>query len=113
MSVATVERLTAFRGNDLDDLCDAAEEGIKAGGGFGWLKPPPRPVMEFYENDELGGQYDNWWAPNIDCLIKMIRSAGFVRTDTLNWNYPRAAIKAFPDCRCFTAICCRQCVGAA
>jgi len=48
MSVATVERLTAFRGNDLDDLCDAAEEGIKAGGGFGWLKPPPRQVMESY-----------------------------------------------------------------
>jgi len=48
MSTATVERLTAFRGNDLHDLCDAAEEGIKAGGGFGWLKPPPRPVMESY-----------------------------------------------------------------
>ena len=48
MSAATVERLTAFRGNDLHDLCDAAEEGIKAGGGFGWLKPPLRAVMESY-----------------------------------------------------------------
>lgn len=48
MGVATVERLMAFRGNDLHDLCDAAEEGIKAGGGFGWLQPPPRPVMESY-----------------------------------------------------------------
>jgi len=55
----------------------------------------PRPLMEFYENDELGGQYDNWWGPNTDCLIKMIRSAGFVRTKALDCNYPRAAIKAF------------------
>lgn len=48
MSATSVERLTAFRGNDLDEICDAAVEGIKAGGGFGWLKPPPRPVMESY-----------------------------------------------------------------
>jgi ribosomal protein S18 acetylase RimI-like enzyme len=48
MSVASVERLTAFRNNDLQDLCDAADEGIKAGGGFGWLKPPPRVVMESF-----------------------------------------------------------------
>src|SRR5215831_8705683 len=48
MSATTVERLREFRGNDLQDLCDAAEEGIKAGGGFGWLTPPHRPVMESY-----------------------------------------------------------------
>lgn len=48
MPTTLVERLTAFRNNDLQDLCEAAEEGIKAGGGFGWLKPPPRNVMESY-----------------------------------------------------------------
>ncbi len=48
MTDAHVERLTAFGGNDLADLCDAAEEGIKAGGGFGWIDPPPRSVMEAY-----------------------------------------------------------------
>jgi len=48
MSATTVERLREFRGNDLQDLCEAAEEGIKAGGGFGWLTPPHRPVMESY-----------------------------------------------------------------
>ncbi len=46
MATTTVERLREFRGNDLGDLCDAAEAGIEAGGGFGWLTPPPRPVME-------------------------------------------------------------------
>ncbi|MGH6931013.1 MAG: GNAT family N-acetyltransferase [Dongiaceae bacterium] len=48
MSATSVERLTAFRNNDLHDLCDAANEGIKAGGGFGWLKPPPIAVMESF-----------------------------------------------------------------
>ena len=33
---------------DLSDLCQAAEDAIEAGGGFGWLKPPRRDVMEAY-----------------------------------------------------------------
>ncbi len=45
---AAVERLSAFRGPDLNDLCDAAEAAILDGGGFGWLKPPPRHVMETF-----------------------------------------------------------------
>jgi ribosomal protein S18 acetylase RimI-like enzyme len=48
MGATAVERLREFRRNDLSDLCDAAEEGIRAGGGFGWLAPPPRPVMESF-----------------------------------------------------------------
>jgi ribosomal protein S18 acetylase RimI-like enzyme len=43
-----VENLTAFASTDLHDLCDAAESAIAAGGGFGWLTPPPRQVMESY-----------------------------------------------------------------
>src|SRR5262245_13073397 len=48
MAATSVERLTEFRSTDLHDLCDAAEEGIRAGGGFGWLTPPPRAIMESY-----------------------------------------------------------------
>ncbi len=43
-----VERLTEFAGPDLHDLCDAAEAAIEVGGGFGWLSPPPREIMESY-----------------------------------------------------------------
>ena len=43
-----VERLTAFAGTDLEDLCDAADAAIEAGGGFGWLAAPPRHIMEAY-----------------------------------------------------------------
>ena len=46
MAEIVVDRLSEFRGNDLADMCDAAEAAITAGGGFGWLKPPRRDVME-------------------------------------------------------------------
>lgn len=44
----SVEEMTRFAKGDLADLCDAAEAAIRAGGGFGWLNPPPRQVMEAY-----------------------------------------------------------------
>ena len=43
-----VEELKRFRGSDLPDLCDAAEVAIRDGGGFGWVEPPHRDVMERY-----------------------------------------------------------------
>ncbi len=46
--VISVERLTHFVGTDLEDLCDAADAAIVAGGGFGWVKPPPRHVFESF-----------------------------------------------------------------
>ena len=45
LSVETVDQLTS---RDIHELCDAAEEAIRAGGGFGWLSPPPKSVMEDY-----------------------------------------------------------------
>lgn len=45
---AMVERLTELNVADLNDLCDAAEAAIRDGGGFGWLKPPPRHTLEQY-----------------------------------------------------------------
>jgi ribosomal protein S18 acetylase RimI-like enzyme len=41
-------RVTALSDRELDDLCDATVDAIKDGGGFGWLKPPPRHVLESY-----------------------------------------------------------------
>jgi ribosomal protein S18 acetylase RimI-like enzyme len=46
--VISVERLAAFAKTDLSDLCDAADSAIQAGGGFGWVRPPPRHVFESY-----------------------------------------------------------------
>jgi ribosomal protein S18 acetylase RimI-like enzyme len=45
LRVEAVERL---KGADLDNLCEAAELAVKADGGFGWLKAPPREALERY-----------------------------------------------------------------
>ena len=45
LSVETVDQLTE---RDIHELSDAAEAAILAGGGFGWLSPPPKSVMEDY-----------------------------------------------------------------
>lgn len=47
-SSTAVEKLERLKGADLHDLCDAAELAIKDGGGFGWVEPPQREVMERY-----------------------------------------------------------------
>jgi tRNA (mo5U34)-methyltransferase len=41
----------------------------------------PVPSMEFYEHDELAGQFDNWVGPNISCVMAMCRTAGFARVE--------------------------------
>lgn len=46
-------------------------------------KVPDRPIMEFFENEEFGGQADNWCAPNLACLMAMCRTAGFARVGHL------------------------------
>jgi ribosomal protein S18 acetylase RimI-like enzyme len=33
---------------DLNDLCDATDAAIEAGGGFGWVKTPSRDILERY-----------------------------------------------------------------
>jgi ribosomal protein S18 acetylase RimI-like enzyme len=43
-----VERLNAFKPGELDDLCEATDAAIEAGGGFGWVNPPPRDTLESY-----------------------------------------------------------------
>jgi len=50
-----------------------------------------RCVMEFYPSDQLGKRNTNWWAPNIQCLVNMMASAGFGELDykTLT-DQPRA-----------------------
>ncbi|MBI1208083.1 MAG: GNAT family N-acetyltransferase [Azospirillum sp.] len=43
-----VDHVEQLKTGDLHDLCDAADDAIHDGGGFGWLVPPPREIMERY-----------------------------------------------------------------
>ncbi|PJB69035.1 MAG: GNAT family N-acetyltransferase [Alphaproteobacteria bacterium CG_4_9_14_3_um_filter_47_13] len=47
-AIATVEYVTELSHADLRDLCDATDEAIKAGGGFGWVALPAREILERY-----------------------------------------------------------------
>lgn len=40
------------------------------------------PLMEFYENDEFGGEFDNWVAPSVPCLLALCRTAGFAQVES-------------------------------
>ena len=37
------------------------------------------PLMRFYPGDELCGDPSNWWGPNPQCIIDMLRAAGFAK----------------------------------
>ena len=44
----SVDLLSSINKVDLADICNITEQAIKAGGGFGWLKVPPRDVLNQY-----------------------------------------------------------------
>jgi tRNA (mo5U34)-methyltransferase len=37
----------------------------------------PAGIMKFFETDEANGDASNWWAPDRECLLGMLRVAGF------------------------------------
>jgi tRNA (mo5U34)-methyltransferase len=44
---------------------------------------PELALSEFYERDELGHDYTNWWCPNERALVGMCRAAGFERVEVI------------------------------
>ena len=38
-------------------------------------------LLRYFERDEFGGQFDNWFAPTPRCLVEMCRTAGFARAE--------------------------------
>ncbi len=48
MHHAVVEPIDEIGEMDLADLCEATDEAILDGNGFGWLTPPPRHVLEAF-----------------------------------------------------------------
>lgn len=46
--LVSIEITDSLSPADLNDLCDATDAAIEAGGGFGWVKPPARDVLERY-----------------------------------------------------------------
>ncbi len=45
---AQIQMVEKFGESDVEELCEAANLAILDGGGFGWLEPPPRQMLEAY-----------------------------------------------------------------
>jgi tRNA (mo5U34)-methyltransferase len=58
-------------------------------------EPGPRKLLEFFEYDEFGGQFDNWFGPTVDCLTAFCRTAGFARVELNNVQDYGAAVTCY------------------
>ena len=59
-----------------------------------------RPILEFYETDEMGGQPDNWFGPSLPALMGMCRVAGFARVElcsVLDYGAQLACYRKWPE----------------
>ncbi|MCG8546838.1 MAG: GNAT family N-acetyltransferase [Alphaproteobacteria bacterium] len=86
ITVETVDELTAA---DRSDLCDAAESAIREGGGFGWLTPPPREILETYWRGVLLVPERSLFVARLDGVIA--GSAQLVRPNRNNEAQAHAA----------------------
>lgn len=90
-----VEKLIKLSRRDLQELCDAADDGIRAGGGFGWLKPPQRPIMENYwkgvllvpERSLIVGRLDDVVAGSAQLMRPSRHNEAQAHSGTLTTNF--------------------------
>lgn len=54
---------------DLNDLCDATDLAIKAGGGFGWVELPARDILERYWQGVIAMPLRLLFVPRLDGVI--------------------------------------------
>ena len=52
------------------------------------LQPTTKGFMKFYERDELNEDGSNWWAPDTECLLGMLRVAGFKYFSRMIYHQP-------------------------
>jgi len=67
--VAIVEQVSELGNADLHDLCDATDEAIRAGGGFGWVKLPASEILERYWKGVLAMPARKLFVARLDGVI--------------------------------------------
>ena len=53
------------------------------------------PTLEFFETDELGGHFDNWFGPSVAAVMAMCRAVGFARVELLSVSATTACVACF------------------
>ena len=65
----TVEQIERYANSDLRDLCDATDEAIREGGGFGWTETPARDILERYWQGVLASPTRMLFVARMDGII--------------------------------------------
>jgi len=78
----------------LERVCSVTRE-MAAVESFVLGEQEERKLLEFFEDDELGGQLDNWCAPTTACLLALCRTAGFARAELSNRHSYGAAVTCY------------------
>lgn len=59
------------------------------------MKVEEHSLLRYFERDEFGGQFDNWFAPTPRCLVEMCRTAGFARAELASVHDYGAAVACY------------------
>ncbi len=78
----------------LERVCSVAT-GMAIVESFVLKDPGERKLLEFFEYDEFGGQFDNWFGPSVSCLTALCRTAGFARVELNNVQDYGAAVTCY------------------
>ena len=78
----------------LERVCSVATDMV-AVESFVWREEGERKALQFFEYDEFGGQFDNWFAPTVNCLTALCRTAGFARVELNNVHDFGAAVSCY------------------
>jgi tRNA (mo5U34)-methyltransferase len=78
----------------LERVCSVTED-MAAVESYVLDEPGGRTLLEFFEHDEFGGQFDNWFAPSVSCLSALCRTAGFARVELNNVQDYGAAVSCY------------------
>lgn len=58
--------------------------------------PDNRPAMVFFPGAELSGDSTNWWGPNVNCILELLKLMGFERVEVSDGvNSARKVFHAF------------------
>jgi tRNA (mo5U34)-methyltransferase len=80
-----LDRLASVCDGEIFVECAILDDYSPYRGGLGQGYPDGQMVMEFYPDDLYGRNASNWWVPTLQCLLRMVESAGFSQ-ETRSWK---------------------------
>ena len=112
-SQCAVEQSYDLSDVDVADLCDAAESAILDGGGFGWLTPPPRDVLERYwrgvllvpERELFVGRFDGRIVGSAQLVVPPRNNEAQQRIATITMNFVAPWARGHGLARELTLVC--------